>query len=107
MAESNELPRSILSAIERYRQQCSDPMAAFFYDLPALAAHANAMKAALPPGVELYYAIKANSEPAIIDTLAPIVDGLELSSGGEIERACRSATPMGVIGAWQARCRHA
>lgn len=93
MAESNELPRSILSAIERYRQQCSDPMAAFFYDLPALAAHANAMKAALPPGVELYYAIKANSEPAIIDTLAPIVDGLELSSGGEIERACRSATP--------------
>ncbi len=51
------------------------------------------MKAALPLGVELYYAIKANSEPAIIDTLAPIVDGLELSSGGEIERACRSATP--------------
>ncbi|WP_249978631.1 IucA/IucC family protein [Vreelandella olivaria] len=93
MAEHTALPEHILAAIEQHRQQCSDPMAAFFYDLPALEAHGRAMKEALPPGVELFYAIKANSEAAIVDTLAPIVDGLELSSGGEIERACHSATP--------------
>lgn len=93
MAEHVTIPAHVLTAIEKHQRQCSDPMAAFFYDLPALAAHGAAIKAALPANVELYYAIKANSEAAIIDTLAPIVDGLELSSGGEIERACNSATP--------------
>lgn len=93
MVEHVTIPSHVLVAIEKYQRQCSDPMAAFFYDLPALAAHGAAIKAALPANVELYYAIKANSEAAIIDTLAPIVDGLELSSGGEIERACNSATP--------------
>jgi diaminopimelate decarboxylase len=87
------IPKRILAAIDDHRRACDDPMAAFFYDLPALKAHGRALKAALPLGVELYYAIKANSEAAIIDTLAPIVDGLELSSGGEIARACASATP--------------
>lgn len=87
------IPDSILAAIDHHRWACDDPMAAFFYDLPALAAHGRALKAALPAGVELYYAIKANSEAPIIDTLAPIVDGLELSSGGEIARACAAETP--------------
>lgn len=87
------LPEHVRTAIAQHRKQSRDPIAAFFYDLPALAAHGRSMKAALPPGVELFYAIKANSEAAIIDTLAPIVDGLELSSGGEIERACNSVTP--------------
>lgn len=93
MAEHFPIPGHIFDAIEAHRQACRDPMAAFFYDLPALAAKGSAMKAALPSGVELYYAIKANSEAAIIDTLAPVVDGLELSSGGEIERACACSTP--------------
>lgn len=89
----HSIPDHVLRAIVAHRRAGDAPMAAFFYDLPALAAHGRAMKAALPPGVELYYAIKANSEAAIIETLAPIVDGLELSSGGEIARACASATP--------------
>lgn len=87
------IPDHILAAIAAHRRACREPMAAFFYDLPALAAQGRAMQAALPPGVELYYAIKANSEAAIIDTLAPVVDGLELSSGGEIARACACSTP--------------
>ncbi|GAA5172484.1 MULTISPECIES: type III PLP-dependent enzyme [Halomonadaceae] len=87
------IPDHILAAIASHRRACREPMAAFFYDLPALAAHGRAMQAALPTGVELYYAIKANSEAAIIDTLAPVVDGLELSSGGEIARACACSTP--------------
>ncbi|MCK0713890.1 type III PLP-dependent enzyme [Chromohalobacter sarecensis] len=93
MGEPVTVPEYVLDAIASHRQACREPMAAFFYDLPALAAHGRAMKAALPPGVELYYAIKANSEAAILDTLAPVVDGLELSSGGEIARACACSTP--------------
>lgn len=63
-----------------------DPISAFFYDLDGLELHAAAVRRMLPPGIELFYAIKANSEPAILDALAPHVDGFEISSGGEIGR---------------------
>ncbi|WP_187776045.1 type III PLP-dependent enzyme [Salinicola corii] len=95
-----ELSDSVRQAILDRRESLGEPMAAFFYDLAALAAHAETVKRALPVGVELFYAIKANSEPAILDTLAPIVDGFELSSGGELERAaeCRQRLPWVLSG---------
>nr|WP_300311404.1 type III PLP-dependent enzyme [Halomonas sp.] len=98
------IPKSIVAAIKQQcfqeRAQHRDPLAAFFYDLPALAEHARGLKAALPQGVELFYAIKANSEAPILETLAPIVDGFELSSGGEIARAlgCSQAKPWVLSG---------
>lgn len=64
----------------------ADPVSAFIYDLGALQHHVQWLKSCLPQGVELYYAIKANSEPQILEALAPWVDGFEISSGGEIER---------------------
>lgn len=73
-----------------------DPVAAFLYDLDALEDHAATMRGALPDGVELFYAVKANSEPAILDALARHVDGFEISSGGEIARiaACAIRRPF-------------
>lgn len=56
---------------------------AFIYDLPGLAEHARAIRAALPQ-VEIYYAVKANPDAPILRTLAPHVDGFEVSSGGEL-----------------------
>uniref|UniRef100_UPI003A8EFF2B type III PLP-dependent enzyme n=1 Tax=Halomonas cupida TaxID=44933 RepID=UPI003A8EFF2B len=88
-----DLPLNVIQAISNQRRQLADPMAAFFYDLNALSGHARQLKAELPEGVELYYAIKANSEAPILETLAPIVDGFELSSGGEIARACGCSEP--------------
>ncbi|MEU4329422.1 type III PLP-dependent enzyme [Nonomuraea dietziae] len=55
---------------------------AFVYDLAALDAHAAAVRAALP-GVELYYAVKANPDPELLRVLAAHVDGFEVSSAGE------------------------
>lgn len=77
----------VTQAILRARQSHEAPMAAFFYDLDALACHAREMRSVLPDGVELYYAIKANSETPVLEALAPLVDGFELSSGGELSRA--------------------
>ncbi|MFW6690616.1 type III PLP-dependent enzyme [Streptomyces sp. MAR4 CNX-425] len=57
---------------------------AYVYDLAALRAHAAAVRAALPASVELYYAAKANPEPAVLAALAPYTDGFEVSSGGEL-----------------------
>lgn len=67
------------------RQQTADePFCAYLYDLDALAAHARQMREALPANCELFYAAKANPMAPILDTLAPIVDGFEAASGGEL-----------------------
>ncbi|MEU9793516.1 type III PLP-dependent enzyme [Streptomyces sparsogenes] len=69
-----------------------DDLPAYVYDLPALAEHARAVRAALPPAVELYYAAKANPAPEILRALAPHVTGYEVASGGEL-RHVREAVP--------------
>ena len=61
-----------------------EDLPAYLYDLEALREHATAVRAALPDGVELYYAAKANAEAEILAALGPHVDGYEVSSGGEI-----------------------
>ncbi|MDF2709990.1 type III PLP-dependent enzyme [Nonomuraea muscovyensis] len=55
---------------------------AYLYDLAALDAHAASVRRALP-GVELYYAVKANPDPELLRGLEPHVDGFEVSSAGE------------------------
>lgn len=57
---------------------------AYVYDLAALDAHAARIRAAMS-GIEVYYAVKANPDPAILRTLEPHVDGFEVSSGGEFD----------------------
>lgn len=91
-----KLPAVVREAVIEAQAQSSDPLAAFVYDLDALQRHVAAVRAELPPGVELFYAIKANSEAPILATLAPFVHGFEISSGGEIDRlaACPLAKPF-------------
>ncbi|MET7903462.1 type III PLP-dependent enzyme [Streptomyces sp. NPDC005355] len=69
-----------------------DDLPAYVYDLADLGAHARAVRDALPPGVELYYAAKANPAPPILRALAPYVTGYEVASGGELEHV-RTAVP--------------
>jgi diaminopimelate decarboxylase len=66
------------------QQTASEPFCAYLYDLDALATHARQMREALPANCELFYAAKANPMAPILDTLAPIVDGFEAASGGEL-----------------------
>ncbi|MGO4759094.1 alanine racemase, partial [Streptomyces sp. 2MCAF27] len=69
-----------------------EDLPAYVYDLTALAEHTQAVRAALPPAVELYYAAKANPAPEILRALAPHVTGYEVSSGGESAHV-REAVP--------------
>ncbi|TFH86329.1 type III PLP-dependent enzyme [Billgrantia azerbaijanica] len=61
------------------------PLAAYLYDLPALDAHLERLRADLPERVELYYAVKANPDPRLLGRVAAVVDGLEVASGGELD----------------------
>ncbi|TRL36420.1 type III PLP-dependent enzyme [Methylosinus sporium] len=62
------------------------PVSAFIHDLDALDRHARRLASAQPPGVDLFYAIKANNDAAVLRTLAPIVAGFEVASVGEIRK---------------------
>ncbi|MGW0215576.1 alanine racemase [Micromonospora chokoriensis] len=58
----------------------------YVHDLDALATQVRAIRAALPREVELLYAVKANPDPGVLRTLAPVVDGFEAASRGELRR---------------------
>ncbi len=45
------------------------------------------LRAALPAGVHLHYAMKANPMPAVVQHIAPQVDGLDVASAGELRVA--------------------
>lgn len=78
------LPPRIGQAIAELRAQRQEPLCAYLYDLDALARHVRAMREVLPDNCELFYAAKANPEAPILQTLAPLVDGFEAASGGEL-----------------------
>ncbi|MEU5988442.1 alanine racemase [Spirillospora sp. NPDC047418] len=56
---------------------------AYIYDLPGLENHIRTIRRTLG-STELFYAAKANPDAEILRTLAPHVDGIEVSSGGEL-----------------------
>jgi len=60
---------------------------AYVYDFRIVAARAARLRAALPPGVAVHYAIKANPLPALLKAIAPLVDGLDVASAGEMDCA--------------------
>jgi diaminopimelate decarboxylase len=62
----------------------------YAYDRAALAARVDELRAALPPALRLHYAMKANPMPAVVTTLAGLVDGLDVASGRELRVALDS-----------------
>jgi diaminopimelate decarboxylase len=76
-------PERVVAAL----RELPRPVCAYVYDTAALRARAAAVRAALPDGTTLLYAIKANSHPDVVRTLAQECDGLEVASGGELALA--------------------
>jgi diaminopimelate decarboxylase len=56
----------------------------FLYDRTLLARRIARLRAALPGGVALHYAIKANPLPELVAWMGARVDGLDIASGGEL-----------------------
>ncbi|MFV0624578.1 pyridoxal-dependent decarboxylase, exosortase A system-associated [Sphingomonas sp. ac-8] len=68
----------------------------FVYDLGLVAERIALLRRALPQGVGVHYAIKANPHPDLLAGIAPLVDGLDVASGGELARAL-AVKPAGEI----------
>jgi len=59
----------------------------FVYDLGMAAERVRRLRAAMPAGLEIHYAIKANPYPALVSAMAGLVDGFDVASQGELARA--------------------
>ena len=70
---------------EAWAEQAGDtPL--FVYDPAIVAARVTRFRAAFR-GVDLHYAVKANPFPPLLAALAPLVDGLDIASAGELALA--------------------
>jgi diaminopimelate decarboxylase len=63
----------------------------YAYDRGLIAQRVAELRRALPPPIELHYAIKANPMPALVCHIAPLVGGLDVASGAELSVALDSA----------------
>jgi len=59
----------------------------FAYDRQLVTRRVELARSALPEGVSLTYAVKANPMPALLAHLAGLVDGMDVASAGELKAA--------------------
>jgi diaminopimelate decarboxylase len=62
----------------------------FVYDFALIAKRIARFRAAFPAELALHYAIKANPMPELLRAIAPLVDGLDVASEGEMALALKS-----------------
>lgn len=66
---------------------------AYVYDFAVVRARIARFRAAMPERVALHYAIKANPFPPLLAAIAPLVNGLDVASAGELDRALDVMAP--------------
>ena len=59
----------------------------YAYDRAALRRRVAELRQALPLGIKLHYAMKANPMPAVVGFMAGLVDGIDVASAGELKVA--------------------
>lgn len=59
----------------------------YAYDRNLLTRRVSDLRAAMPAGIELHYAMKANPMPAVVAHMARLVDGIDVASAGELKVA--------------------
>ena len=65
----------------------------YAYDSQVMTGQVKKLRAALPAGIHLHYAMKANPMPAVVKHLAGLTDGLDVASAGELAVALDTGTP--------------
>ena len=59
----------------------------YAYDRSIIQTRVAKLRAALPNGIKLHYAMKANPMPAVVGLMAELVDGIDVASAGELKVA--------------------
>ncbi|WP_332673960.1 alanine racemase [Aromatoleum sp.] len=74
--------------LERLAQRDGTPL--YVHSRPLIEARVAALRAELPDGLALLYAVKANPDPAVVGCVVPIVDGCDVTSATEIAVALQA-----------------
>jgi diaminopimelate decarboxylase len=91
---AGEVPAAVVGAL----RAADRPVCAYVYHRDTLRARAGRLRAAVPPGCSLLYAVKANGHPAVVAALAKVLDGVEVASGGELALAVAAGAGTVVFG---------
>ncbi|MFY1700094.1 MULTISPECIES: alanine racemase [unclassified Solwaraspora] len=91
------LPGSV-SAVVAGLAAAEEPVCAYVYDRSVLRGAARRLRAVLPAGAQVLYAMKANGHPAVVAELARELDGVEVASGGELAVAVAAGARQVVFG---------
>jgi len=70
----------------------------YVYDLNIAKRKFQMLRQALPPRIKIHYAIKANPHPDVIVCLNTVVDGFDVASGGELQKAIQAGVDPSFIG---------
>lgn len=93
-AEFRDLPLTIGGrAVSDFTEQTP----VFVYDFDVVARRIARFRAAFPD-VDLHYAVKANPHPPLLAAMAPLVDGFDIASGGELAMTDGFANPRSFAG---------
>ena len=65
----------------------------FAYDRELINQRVAQVRAAIPVGIKLSYAVKANPMPALLQHMSGLVDGFDVASAGELREALNTAMP--------------
>jgi 2-[(L-alanin-3-ylcarbamoyl)methyl]-2-hydroxybutanedioate decarboxylase len=84
---SGDGPPTVPDAVAGALRGLAPPVCAYVYDLERMRRTAAGVRAALPAGSLLLYAVKANGHPDVVAALAGAVDGLDVASAGELALA--------------------
>lgn len=69
----------------------------YAYDRNVMTRKVRQLREALPDRIRLHFAVKANPMPAVVQHLAPLVDGLDVASAGELRIALACGSPADTI----------
>ncbi|MFI5930577.1 type III PLP-dependent enzyme [Actinoplanes sp. NPDC051494] len=87
-------PEPVLTAL----RDLPSPVCAYVYDRQVLRDRVAQLRAALPAGTTVLYAVKANGHPEVVRALSQVCDGLEVASGGELRLAAGARARRIVFG---------
>jgi diaminopimelate decarboxylase len=81
------VPVEIPEPVRRAIAATAAPRCVYVYDPAVLRERARSVRAVLPSGAALLYAVKANGDARALRALAGVVDGFDVASGGELALA--------------------
>jgi diaminopimelate decarboxylase len=87
---SGNIPRWFDGARMAAAMEHSDVTPSFFYDFGIVREKVAMLRGALPAGVGIHYAMKANPLPAMVSAMVALVDGIDVASGGELAVALKA-----------------